>query len=85
MSTQAKRIDTMTPLPVVQDDKVVMCGSGGVHTSTLEQLMEAVKANIKVGGHGNVHPQVQVRQLDSVGYIHYNKSANLITRKEVAA
>ena len=44
----------MTPLPVAQDDKVVMCGSGGVHTSTLEQLMEAVKANIKVGGRNYV-------------------------------
>lgn len=44
----------MTPLPVAQDDKVVMCGSGGVHISTLEQLMEAVKANIKVGGRKEV-------------------------------
>ena len=53
MST-AKKITDLTPLPVAQDDKVVMCGSGGVHTSTLEQLMEAVKANIKVGGRNYV-------------------------------
>lgn len=53
MST-AKKITDLTPLPVAQDDKVVMCGSGGAHTSTLEQLMKAIKANIKVGGRNYV-------------------------------
>ncbi len=63
-----------------------VCGSR-IHGAGISVRADKYRSDsdIRYVGHGNVHPQVQVRQLDSVGYIHYNKSANLITRKEVVA